>query len=172
MRGGYDLPLLQRVVDQFVIHYDVAGTSQACFEMLQDKRGLSVHFMLDLDGTIYQSLDLKEKAWHATIANGRSIGIEVANVGAYPLNDRSQLARWYRPGPDGKVCLVDAGSSKSPVFSTGVELRPSRNELIMGTIQGEKLQQYDFTAATIRGSGPFDGNALHDLPQNPLRLSA
>jgi N-acetylmuramoyl-L-alanine amidase len=146
VRGGYDLPLLQRVVDQFVIHYDVAGTSQACFETLQDKRGLSVHFMLDLDGTIYQSLDLKEKAWHATIANGRSIGIEVANVGAYPLNDRSQLDRWYRPGPDGKVCLVDAGSSKSPVFSTGVELRPSRDELITGTVQGEKLQQYDFTS--------------------------
>ncbi len=106
-------PLLQRVVDQFVIHFDVAGTSRGCFEVLQDRRGLSVHFMLDLDGTIYQSLDLKETAWHATIANSRSIGIEVANIGAYPLDDDSDRStRWYRPGPDGKIRLVEPGSSQ------------------------------------------------------------
>ena len=49
--------MLQQVVDQFVIHFDVCGTSRRCFEVLQDKRGLSVHFMLDIDGTIYQTLD-------------------------------------------------------------------------------------------------------------------
>jgi N-acetyl-anhydromuramyl-L-alanine amidase AmpD len=145
VRGGYDLPLLQRVVDQFVIHYDVAGTSRDCFEILQDKRGLSVHFMLDVDGTIYQSLDLKEKAWHATIANSRSIGIEVANIGAYPLDHQTELGRWYRPDADGKVSLVNPGSSRSSVFSSGPLLRPARNERIVGIIHGQKLQQYDFT---------------------------
>jgi N-acetyl-anhydromuramyl-L-alanine amidase AmpD len=44
--------------------------------------------MLDLDGTIYQTLDLKERASHATIANSRSIGIEIANMGC-----RIHLAR-------------------------------------------------------------------------------
>jgi N-acetylmuramoyl-L-alanine amidase len=146
VRGGYDLPLLQRVVDQFVIHYDVAGTSRNCFEILQDKRGLSVHFMLDIDGTIYQSLDLKERAWHATIANDRSVGIEVANIGAYPLDDDSELTKWYRPGPDGKIRLVEPGSTNSPGSSTAdVVLRPDRNEPIVGTVQGGKLRQYDFT---------------------------
>src|ERR1041385_5521765 len=58
--GGWALPLLQRVVDQFVIHFDVCGVSRECFRILQDYRDLSVHFMLDLDGTIYQTLDLKE----------------------------------------------------------------------------------------------------------------
>jgi hypothetical protein len=146
VRGGWDLPLLKRVVDQFVIHYDVAGTSRRCFEVLQDKRGLSVHFMLDLDGTIYQSLDLKERAWHATKANGRSIGIEVSNVGAYPLNDRVALDRWYRPASDGKLHIVDPdlpGSTVAPFG--GVDLRPSRDELVVGTIREQKLQQYDFT---------------------------
>jgi hypothetical protein len=74
--GGSDLPLLTRVVDQFVIHFDARGTSRRCFEVLQDRRGLSVHFLLDLDGTIYQTLDVKEAAWHATVANGRSIGYD------------------------------------------------------------------------------------------------
>jgi tyrosyl-tRNA synthetase len=45
-----------------------------CFKVLHDARDLSVHFMLDLDGTIYQTLDLKERAWHATTSNSRSVG--------------------------------------------------------------------------------------------------
>jgi hypothetical protein len=68
--GGWDLPTLQKVVDQFVIHYDVCGTSRRCFQVLHDARGLSVHFMLDIDGTIYQTLDLKERAWHAGRRDG------------------------------------------------------------------------------------------------------
>ena len=94
--GGWDLPLLQRVVDQFVIHYDAVGNSRDCFEILQDKRGLSVHFMLDTDGTIYQTLDVKERAWHATIANDRSVGIEVAHVGAVPAGDTSVTSDMVR----------------------------------------------------------------------------
>src|SRR6266566_9040326 len=43
--GGWDLPSLQRVVDQFVIHFDACGTSRECFKVLQDYRDLSVHFM-------------------------------------------------------------------------------------------------------------------------------
>src|SRR6185436_10066958 len=77
--GGWDLSLLQKVVDQFVIHFDVCGTSRQCFKVLHDHRDLSVHFMLDVDGTIYQTLDLKERAWHATSSNTRSVGIEIAN---------------------------------------------------------------------------------------------
>jgi N-acetylmuramoyl-L-alanine amidase len=146
VRGGWDIPLLQRVVDQFVIHFDAVGTSRGCFQVLQDERGLSVHFMLDLDGTIYQTLDLKEAAWHATIANGRSIGIEVANIGAYAPNDRTRLDRWYKAGPDGKICVFDPGTSQPlKLESSAYELRPSRDELIVGTIQGQQLQQYDFT---------------------------
>jgi len=79
--GQITLPQLQTIVDQFVIHYDAVGTSQQCFNVLQ-KRGLSVNFLLDVDGTIYQTLDLKHRAWHASIANTRSIGIEIAHVGA------------------------------------------------------------------------------------------
>lgn len=144
-RAGYDLPWLQKVVDQFVIHYDVAGTAKNCFEVLQDKRGLSVHFMLDVDGTIYQSLDLKERAWHATKANHRSVGIEIANVGAYPLNDTKAFSKWYKAGQDGKTQLIVPESAKSTLFTSGIELFPSRNEPVVGKVQGQELQQYDLT---------------------------
>jgi N-acetyl-anhydromuramyl-L-alanine amidase AmpD len=145
-RDGWDLPLLQEVVDQFVIHYDVCGTSQFCFQVLQDDRGLSVHFMLDLDGTIYQTLDLQEAAWHATKANGRSVGIEIAHVGAYPPDRPGRAATWYQREPDGQVRIVipEPFAERSPRLKDKI-LRPLEPEPIVGTIQGERLSQYDFT---------------------------
>jgi hypothetical protein len=145
--GGWDLPLLQRVVDQFVIHFDARGTSRHCFEVLHDIRGLSVHFLLDLDGTIYQTLDLKESAWHATVANGRSIGVEIANIGAYPVDQTETLSKWYRPSAGGGVHIVDPASGRSPVVAdSAIELRPCREEPVVGTIQGKALRQFDLTS--------------------------
>jgi N-acetyl-anhydromuramyl-L-alanine amidase AmpD len=145
--GGWDLPLLQRVVDQLVIHFDARGTSRRCFEVLHDIRGLSVHFLLDLDGTVYQTLDLKESAWHATIANGRSIGIEIANVGAYPVGQSETLSKWYRRDAAGEVRIVDPETGRAPAVADSVtELRPCRAEPAAGTIQGKALLQYDLTS--------------------------
>jgi N-acetyl-anhydromuramyl-L-alanine amidase AmpD len=144
--GGWDLPLLQKAVDQFVIHFDARGTSRRCFEVLQDVRGLSVHFMLDLDGTIYQTLDVKEQAFHATIANGRSIGIEIANIGAYAPEQSAPLDRWYRKAEGGAVAIaVPDPPERSGLRDRAATLRPVRGELVEGTIQGKLLRQYDFT---------------------------
>jgi N-acetylmuramoyl-L-alanine amidase len=147
--GGWDLPGLQQVVDQFVIHYDVAGTSRRCFQVLHDSRGLSVQFMLDLDGTIYQTLDLKEGAWHATKANGRSIGIEIANMGAHRVGGNATFEEWYRRDPDGQVRVIlpegeKKGERKLREDPNWVP-RPSRPEPVVGTIHGQKLEQYDLT---------------------------
>lgn len=144
--GGWDLPTLQGVVDQFVLHYDVCGTSRQCFNILHDHRGLSVHFMLDLDGTIYQTLDLKERAWHATTSNHRSVGIEIANMGAYASLEKSPLGDWYATGPDGKTYITipkkfGDGGIRTPNFVG----HPARNEPVVGEVQGRVLTQYDFT---------------------------
>jgi len=144
--GGWDLPLLQRVVDQFVMHFDVCGTSRTCFKVLQDERDLSVHFMLDLDGTIYQTLDLKERGWHATTSNDRSIGVEIANMGAYPPAGNNPFAQWYQADAGGTVSITipkrfGDGGQRTKNFAG----RPARNEPVRGVIQGEDLVQYDFT---------------------------
>src|SRR6185369_16020331 len=104
--GGWDLPMLQRVVDQFVLHFDVCGVSRQCFNVLHDHRDLSVHFMLDIDGTLYQTLDLKERAWHATTSNNRSVGIEIANMGAYRSEESRSLQEWYGKDEKGKVRIT------------------------------------------------------------------
>jgi N-acetylmuramoyl-L-alanine amidase len=149
--GGWELDLLRSKVDQFVLHYDVCGTSRTCFRVLHDMRGLSIHFMLDIDGTIYQTLDLKERAWHATISNDRSIGIEIANIGAYPEGKTKPLDEWYVPevGKDGAVrrarvtipARFGDGGVRTPGF-VGYSARPTP---VTGEVQGSTLIMYDLT---------------------------
>lgn len=144
--GGWDLQSLQNVVDQFVMHYDVCGLSEVCFKVLHDHRCLSVHFMVDIDGTIYQTLDLKERAWHATISNSRSIGVEIAHIGAYSSKTKETLDRWYATDSDGTVHLRPPRNIGHLGLRTKLFYgHPDRQEMIVGSIQGQELHQYDFT---------------------------
>lgn len=148
VRGGaWPLELLQQKVDQFVIHYDVDALSRNCFRTLHDVRTLSVQFMLDIDGTIYQTLDCKERAWQASQANTRSIGIEIANVGSYSLNESTApLAEWYGKDQYGRTRITiparfGDGGVRTPNF-VGYPFYP---HMIVGEVQGRKQRQYDFT---------------------------
>ncbi len=144
--GGWTLELLQQKVDQFVLHFDVCGTSAQCFHVLHDRRGLSVHFMLDVDGTVYQTLDVKERAWQATKSNDRSIGIEIANIGAYPVDGRNEtLKQWYKTDKDGQTFLIFPESVRGRSHLENKNLRPRRNEAVIGSIRGKQYQQYDYT---------------------------
>jgi len=154
--GGWDLPTLQHTVNQIVMHYDVAGTSRQCFKVLHDTRNLSVHFMVDLDGTIYQTLDVKERARHASGVNDRSVGIEIANIGAYPAHATAPLAEWYRRDTNGQTRItLPARLGDGGLRTANFIARPARAEAITNTVQGEMLVQYDFT--------PEQYNALSHL---------
>ncbi len=169
---GWTLENLRKQVRQFVIHYDVAGTARFCFYILQDRRTLSVQFLLDVDGTIYQTLDLKERAWHAGGANDLSVGIEIAHMGAYSTPEGIQ--RYYAFDELGPYFVLPASARESGVLSPGFIPRPARKELISGKIHGQTLYQYDFTneqyaaliklTATLHRALP--GIAL-DVPRNP-----
>ena len=78
----------------FVNHWDVCLSSESCAKVL-NKRGISVHFLIDNDGTIYQMLDTQHKAWHAGIpkyegGNSKGIGVEISS--AYYLKYQD----WYK----------------------------------------------------------------------------
>lgn len=143
--GGWDLATLQKHVDQFVVHFDVAGISENCFKTLHDYRGLSVQFMLDIDGTIYQTLDLKEAAYHATKANGRSVGIEIANMGAYPVGAKNPLDRWYKHEHGQTMITIPSEAGDGGVYTKHFVGHPARPELVHGKVHGKELVQYDFT---------------------------
>lgn len=129
-------------VDLVVVHYDVAWTSRNCFKVLHDVRGLSCHFLLDVDGTIYQTLDLTHRARHAGGVNDRSVGIEIAHPGPLELTDG--LAARYTTEPDGRV-RFDLGVRQGDLRNPDFVVRPARPTPIAGTIHGRAYSMFDYT---------------------------
>ena len=97
----------------FVNHWDVCLSSESCANVLK-RRGASVHFCIDNDGTIYQLLDTQHGAWHAGGQkwNQKSIGVEISN--AYYTKYQS----WYeKNGLGARPVLEDSwthGSKHKP----------------------------------------------------------
>ncbi len=145
MKAPTPLARLQATVDQFVLHYDVCGLSKICFNVLQ-QRGLSTHFLLDIDGTVYQTLDLQERALHATVANNRSIGIEIAHIGAYAPGETKTINDLYqRDAADRPFIRVPPRIADPGIYTQPFLGRPARPFVIKGQIQNTTLQQYDYT---------------------------
>ena len=90
------LEAVKAVIKQFVVHHDGCNSSDMCFNVLQNERGLSVHFMIDNDGIIYQTIDLAWMAYHAADWNIASIGVELCNRG-----DASLDRNYYESGKFG-----------------------------------------------------------------------
>src|SRR5690606_21300170 len=82
----------------------------------------------------------------ATISNSRSIGIEIAGIRAYPTKSKNVLDDWYFTDEEGVMHLQPPqrighlGIRTKPFYG-----KPARQELIVSTIQGTELHQYDFT---------------------------
>lgn len=86
----------------FVNHWDVCLSSESCQGIL-DRRGISVHFLIDNDGTIYQTLDLQHAAWHAgsSRTNRPSVGVEISNA-YYP-----KYQKWYQKHGFGERPIIE-----------------------------------------------------------------
>ena len=87
------LDAVKAVIKQFVIHHDGCTSADMCFTVLQNERGLSCHFLIDNDGTIYQTIDLALMAYHAAEWNTASIGVEFCNRG-----DAKKEPNYYSSG--------------------------------------------------------------------------
>ncbi|MFN0134967.1 MAG: N-acetylmuramoyl-L-alanine amidase [Phycisphaerae bacterium] len=166
---GWQYEKLREHVDQFVLHYDVCGTSRQCFKVLHDLRGLSVQFMIDVDGTIYQTLDVKERAWHASQANDRAVGVEIANIGAYSdkeLEKKNVLDEWYDLDARGRPFVVfPSWMRQTGIRTTNFVARPARTAPIVGTIHGRELRQYDYTPEQYRALIKLSATLCRALPR-------
>jgi N-acetylmuramoyl-L-alanine amidase len=102
---------LREIVSQFILHFDGCVNSRSCFKSMHNRPrpgggcGLSAHFMIDADGTIYQTLDLAERAYHAEQENSLSIGVEICNRGRYNPDELSRLPEEYRTRPHRDVVI-------------------------------------------------------------------
>lgn len=79
-------------IDLLVIHTTCVPTVEEALTILCDpgRNGrVSAHYVIGRDGTVYQLVDEKKRAWHAgesswegqTDLNSRSIGVEIQNAG-------------------------------------------------------------------------------------------
>ncbi len=105
-REGRQPPLdaARAVIDKFVLHHDGCPDAAACWRTLHNERGLSCHFLIDGDGTIYQTCDLALMAYHAAQFNLTSIGVELNNRG-----DARKEPSYYR---DRRTVTCQIGPSR------------------------------------------------------------
>ena len=88
----------KRKINSFVNHWDVCLNSKSCANVL-NKRGLSVYFFIDNDGTIYQICDINHMCFHAgSKVNATSIGVEVSNA-YYPKYQSWYVKKGYGERP-------------------------------------------------------------------------
>jgi N-acetylmuramoyl-L-alanine amidase len=77
--------------DMIIIHYTGMKTANQALERMSDNNQprVSAHFFINMQGDIYQLVDMQKRAWHAGVSNwegitdinSRSIGIELENKG-------------------------------------------------------------------------------------------
>lgn len=169
-KDGLALGDLQQVVHQFVLHFDVCGTSRQCFKVLQDVRNLSVHFLLDVDGTIYQTLDLREKAQHATYANDFSIGVEIAHPGTFAQPLSADMRRWYEKDDQGWRMKLPAWMEETGIRTPNFVARPARPDFVSGPIHGRTYYQFDYTEQQYRALARLCAGLSRIFPR--IRLEA
>lgn len=101
---------------QFVNHWDATLSSELCAKIIS-KRGLSMHFLVDNDGTIYQLMDIQDPAFQAgsKFWNVNSIGVEISNAFYLKYQD------WY----------VKRGFGERPIME-GYELNGRKVEKHLG----------------------------------------
>lgn len=115
-KSGGRFPTYEAVkatVKQFVLHHDGCASADMCFNVLQNERGLSVHFLVDNDGTIFQTIDLGLMAYHASDWNTYSIGVELCNFGeAFKRPDYYNSGR-AGPKRDITLCKINNNTLKA-----------------------------------------------------------
>ena len=99
------LDAVKAVLRQFVLHHDGCATAEMCWNVLHNERGLSCHFLIDNDGTIYQTIDLAYMAYHAAAWNVNSIGVEFCNRGD-AKKEPDYYSRHHQQR-DTKVCKIN-----------------------------------------------------------------
>ncbi len=110
---------LKRGCRQFLIHMDGCRDAYMCYLVLHDQRGLSVHFMVDNDGTIYQALDLADRAFHGGGVNNFSIGVELQNRGRAKKGKEDYYSKLKLPHRDIVSCKVHGFLFRAFDFSEG-----------------------------------------------------
>jgi N-acetylmuramoyl-L-alanine amidase len=158
---------LQTNISQLVLHFDGCVNSRSCFKSMHNRPrpsgtgcGLSAHFMIDADGTIYQTLDLVERAFHAEEANSDSIGVEICNRGRVDRSEWPKLPTDYSTRPTREVTI---NGDRHEAY----EFRPEQYEAIIALTR-TLLRVFPKIKPIIP---ELDGKPIMDTLADPLAFS-
>ena len=128
-KSCYKKSWTKRKVSQFVIHWDSTFSSHHCYNILK-KRGLSVHFEIDNDGTIYQFVDTNHICWHAPDSNYVSVGVEMSNA-VYPLKYQD----WYDKNGFGKRPILTGFKCHKTIYPPFLGFYPIQIEALKALLK-------------------------------------
>jgi len=169
-------------VSVLVIHDTEIGTAQETLEVLLN-RGLSVQYIVEKNGTIYQMVDEWNRAWHAgagswgtyTDINSVSTGIEIVNMGdeAFPEVQVRRVAalskviveRWHIP-PQNIIAHSDVRNSDKTDVSGWFDWRLFYE--IVGVFPNlfDSSLSADEQRRVLQQPSSFDATALRTIQQS------
>ena len=132
--SGFKEQKRKRNVSMFVTHWDVCLNSRTCYKILQ-KRGISIHFAIDNDGTIYQFLDMNHIGWHASsrTINRKAVGVEIANA-YYP-----KYQSWYKKNGFGERPMITDASVHGKPMKPFMDFYPVQKEALKALMEAVHL---------------------------------
>lgn len=93
-------------VSLIVLHYTGMPDSASALDRLASpEAGVSAHYLVDEDGTIYRMVDERKRAWHAGKSRWRGISdVNSASVGIEIVNPGHEFG--YRSFPDEQIAAL------------------------------------------------------------------
>lgn len=141
-----------------VLHYTAMHNAKAALERLCDPAsGVSAHYLVGSDGTLWQMVQEQDRAWHAgagewrgqTDVNSRSIGIELDNSGSHPFSE-PQMITLER--------LLREIMRRWSISAEGVighsDMAPGRKSDPGPRFDWQRLERQNFAAQRGHGEGP------------------
>jgi hypothetical protein len=165
---GFKKVYEKRKPNMFVCHWDVCLNSESCFRVLE-RRGCSIHFTIDNDGTIRQHLDMNHVAVHAgSTANKASVGVEISNA-YYP-----RYSKWYKDNNFGERPLVKGAKVHGKSMKPFMDFYPVQIEALKALMKAchkaldiplkcpvDRSGKTSYVVNRAASKGTFDGFVSH-----------
>ena len=165
---GFKKVMKKRKPTMFVTHWDVCLSSESCFKVLT-RRGLSIHFTIDNDGTIRQHLDMNHIASHAgSKVNAKSIGVEVSS--AY----YTRYQNWYVKNGFGERPVVEGAKVHGSTLKPFLGFYPVQEEALKALMKAvhectgiplktplDKSGETSYNVSRMAAAARFNGFVSH-----------